>query len=53
MKNPRLFALAIVFLVTGILGISVSTWFAGRWITDDRTVPMMDMMMGKGMMNKR
>ena len=52
MKNPRLFALAIVFLVTGILGISVSTWFAGRRMTDDRTVPMMDMMMGKGMMNK-
>lgn len=52
MKNPRLLALAIVFIVTGILGISVSTWFAGRRMTDDRTVPMMDMMMGKGMMNK-
>ena len=52
MKNPRLLALAIVFIVTGVLGVSVSTWFAGKRMTEYRTAPMMDMMMGKGMMNK-
>ncbi len=52
MKNPGLLALAIVFIMTGVLGLTVFTWFAGKRMTEDRTVPMMDMMMGKGVMNK-
>lgn len=52
MKNPRLLALALVFIVTGVLGVAASMWFAGRCTTVKRTAPMMDMMMGKGMMNR-
>jgi len=52
MNNPRQLALAIVFILTGAFGLTVSTWFAGKQTTRDRAIPMMDMMMGKGMMNK-
>lgn len=52
MKNPRLLALAVAFIVIGVLGVAVSARFAGRCMTEKRVAPMMDMMMGKGMMNK-
>lgn len=56
MENPRLLALAIIFILIGAFGLTVSTWFAGKQTTRDGAISMMDMMMdmmmGKGMMNK-
>lgn len=53
MKNPRLFFLAIAFILIGFTGIIVATWFAGKHMFGDRVQPMMGMMdrtQMKGMM---
>lgn len=53
MKNLRLLIMAISFILIGINGIIVSTWFVGKHMSTDRAFPMMDMMMGEGMMNQQ
>lgn len=53
MKNPRLLAAALSLIMIGIMGITISTWFAGKNMSMKRAFRMPDMMMGGGMMTRQ